>query len=150
MDSFFWIGIIELFCGSKEEISLAVHGCHCRTFPIDVHLRIFTTACAFHSMLLSRGRAKSLEPEPVKIQGPKGMPGYPRDHQSVHVRLSANLNGYETGSLSDVGLQTVLDDDDYMFVHAVSGARDDPGNGSSLGDYTRGAALDHSMSLQLR
>ncbi|EGZ78343.1 hypothetical protein NEUTE2DRAFT_135333 [Neurospora tetrasperma FGSC 2509] len=105
---------------------------------------------AFHSMLLSRGRAKSLEPEPVKVQGPKACPDTHETINSVHVRLSANLNGYETGSLSDVGLQTVLDDDNYMFVHAVSGARDDPGNGSSLGDYTRGAALDHGRLLQLR
>ncbi|KAK1773677.1 hypothetical protein QBC45DRAFT_490258 [Copromyces sp. CBS 386.78] len=64
--------------------------------------------------------------------------------------LSANLIGYETGALCDVLLQTVLDDEKYGFNHAASGARDATDNGSSLGDYTRGAALGHGRLWQLR
>lgn len=113
-------------------------------------------SCSVHSLLLVQYEhnnvanitdticSKFLKTRACQSSWAKGMPGCPRDHQSVHVRLSANLIGYETGSLSDVGHQTVLDDENYRFVHAVSGACDDPGNGSSLGDYTRGTALDHS------
>ncbi|KAK3354675.1 hypothetical protein B0H65DRAFT_504717 [Neurospora tetraspora] len=94
--------------------------------------------------------ATSIKPEPVNIHGPEP---YPDTHETTNpLMLGYRQTSLDTrlGSLCDVVLQTVVDDEKYGFIHAASGARDATDNGSSLGDYTRGAALGHGRLWQLR